>query len=339
MSTSLFVVIEGLDGSGKTTASKLLTQTLQSAYPNKIKNSFEPHDASAAGLFLRQVLMKKITDFDPRVLALGFATNRLDHCKRVIAPWLNTDNQRILISDRYYLSSLVYQSSDDFGFEKVIDINEKAIRPDLIFFMNVSNEVCYQRMAKRNQPQELFETKLSETRQKYLNAIDFLRNRGDNIVEIDASGTVESVVQQMLNALHQYAPIWRFDTLKIGSSENQFEENVYEKPVLEYLEHQGYEVGKPLPAMPYDSFELGYKLPLGIQQRGYAIILNETPKYDIVIELLQQSTFYNISDFVIVFAKNAKTIANTYHEREKVQFENKEVKLSPSVQFIDLNEV
>ena len=121
--------------------------------------------------------MKKITSFDPRVLALGFATNRLDHCKRVILPWLNADNQRILISDRYYLSSLVYQSSDDFGFEKVIEVNEKAIRPDLIFFMNVSNEVCYQRMAKRNQPQELFETKLSETRQKYLNAIDFYKEK------------------------------------------------------------------------------------------------------------------------------------------------------------------
>ena len=335
MSKSLFIVIEGLDGSGKTTASKLLTQLLQTAFSNKVKNSFEPHDASAGGLFLRQVLMKKITDFDPRVLALGFATNRLDHCQRVIAPWLGTDNQRILISDRYYLSSLVYQSSDDFGFEQVIEVNEKAIRPDLIFFMNVSNEVCYQRMAKRNQPQELFETKLSETRQKYLQAIDFLRKRGDNIVEIDASGTVEFVVQQMLNALHEHDSTWQFDTIKIVNSENSFLENEYEKPILNYLESKGYEVGKPLPAMPFDSFELGFELPLGIQQRGCVIILNEKPRYDLVIELLQKSSFYAISDFVIVFAQNAKTLGNTYHEREKVQFENNQIKLSPSVQFVD----
>lgn len=336
MSTSLFIVIEGLDGSGKTTASKLLTQSLQTAFPNKIKNSFEPHDASAGGLFLRQVLMKKITSFDPRVLALGFATNRLDHCKRVILPWLNADNQRILISDRYYLSSLVYQSSDDFGFEKVIEVNEKAIRPDLIFFMNVSNEVCYQRMAKRNQPQELFETKLSETRQKYLNAIDFLRNRGDNIVEIDASGTVNSVVQQMLNALHEYDSTWQFDSIEIANSEGSFIENKYETPVLNYLENKGYQVGKPLPAMPFDSFELGFELPLGIQQRGCAIILNDRPRYDLVIELLQHSSFYPISDFIIVFSKNAEILANTYHEREKVHFANDEIKLSPSVQFVDL---
>ena len=339
MSKSLFIVIEGLDGSGKTTASKPLTQSLQTAFTNKIKNSFEPHDASAGGLFLRQVLMKKITAFDPRVLALGFAANRLDHCKRVIAPWLNAENHRILISDRYYLSSLVYQSSDDFGFEKVIEVNEKAIRPDLIFFMNVRNEVCYQRMAKRNQPQELFETKLSETRQKYLKAIDFLQKRGDNIVEIDASGTVDAVVQQMLHALHEHDATWQFDSIEIANSEHSFLENEYEKPVLSYLEKKGYEVGKPLPAMPFDSFELGFQLPLDIQQRGCAIILQDIPRYDLVIELLQNSSFYAISDFVIVFAKNAKILANSFHEREKVQFENDKIKLSPSVRFVDLEEI
>ncbi|MCB9233977.1 MAG: dTMP kinase [Bacteroidia bacterium] len=206
---SLFIVIEGLDGSGKTTAGRRLVEILDRENPGKIKFTYEPHDPSAAGLYIRQVLMKKIRDFTPRVLALAFATNRLDHCDREINPWFAGEKGRLVISDRYYLSSLVYQSAEDFPFERVMELNELARKPDLIFFLNVSNEVCLQRMQKRNAPEELFESNLSQTRQKFLNAIEFLRSRGhDNIHEIDANGTLEEVVGQLLQGIGEYAPEW-----------------------------------------------------------------------------------------------------------------------------------
>lgn len=338
---SLFIVIEGLDGSGKTTASRLLMQKLEESFPNKIKNSFEPHDGSTSGLFIRQILTKKITQFDPRVLALAFAANRLDHNMRVINPWLSpkkaVNEPSILICDRYYLSSLVYQTSPDFGLESVMALNEKARRPDIIFFFNVSNEVCYERMASRNLPQELFETKLSETREKYLKAIDFLKKRGDNIVEIDASVTVEAVVQQMLDAIHFYEPNWKVNEIEVVSSKENSKENISETNTgafLDFLKKEGYEVGKELPGMPFESFELFYKLPLGIVQRGCAIILEESPRYDLVVRLLQESNFYPISDFMVIGARNADALRNAYFEREKVIFENGGVKLSPSLVFV-----
>ena len=144
--------------------------------------------------------MKKITSFQPRVLALAFAANRLDHCSREIEPLLKSEKPHLILCDRYYLSSLVYQSNVEFPFEKVMEINEKAIKPDIIFFLNVSNDVCYQRMNIRNQPKELFETNLGETREKYQNAVDFLRKQNnDNIVEVDGSGTIDEVAHIMLN--------------------------------------------------------------------------------------------------------------------------------------------
>jgi dTMP kinase len=311
---------------------------LEASFPNKIKNSFEPHDASTSGLFIRQILTKKITQFDPRVLALAFAANRLDHNMRVINPWLSpkeaVNQPNILICDRYYLSSLVYQTSPDFGLESVMALNEKARRPDIIFFFNVSNEVCYERMANRNLPQELFETKLSETREKYLTAIDFLQKRGDNIVEIDASVQVEAVVQQMLDAIHAYEPNWKVNEIEVLSSKKNIAETNTEA-FLKSLEKEGYEVGKELPGMPFDSFELSYQLPLGVTQRGCAIILEESPRYDLVVRLLQESNFYPISDFMIVGAKNANALSNAYFEREKVIFENGGVKLSPSLVFVE----
>ena len=222
MRKSLFIVIEGLDGSGKTSAGRRLRSILDEHYTDKIKSTYEPHDPSCGGIYIRQVLMKKIREFHPRVLALAFAANRLDHCEREILPLLKVDEPHIVISDRYYLSSLVYQSAVDFPFEKVMEINEKAIKPDIIFFLNVSNEVCYERMNIRNQPKELFETNLGETRKKYRSAVEFLRKQNnDNIIEVDGSGTIDEVAHIMLNHITEQFPEWKFEKSEIDIS-NQF---------------------------------------------------------------------------------------------------------------------
>lgn len=204
---SLFIVIEGLDGSGKTSVSRAVTEFLNQRRPNSVKNTFEPHDDSCGGLVIRDILTKKITSFDPNFLPLAFATNRLDHCTRVIKPWLSISEYNIVLCDRFYLSSLVYQSDENRPFEKVMDLNQHALQPDVIFFINVDAKTCYERMKIRNQPPELFEQNLDETRQKYLRAISFLKQtRNDNIIEIDGSGTIESVAQAILNEIFKLAP-------------------------------------------------------------------------------------------------------------------------------------
>jgi dTMP kinase len=209
---SLFIVIEGLDGSGKSTASRQLSHVLDAVYKGHVKQSYEPHDPSCGGLLIRDILTKKHTDFTPQLLPLAFATNRLDHGDRVIRPWLKAHNGNILICDRYYLSSLVYQSSPDFPFEKVMALNEFALKPDIIFFINVDTEVCYARMANRNQAPELFEDRLDESRKKYFDAIDFLRKtRNENIIEIDGNGTVSEVVKQLLTEVYKVAPHFKGD--------------------------------------------------------------------------------------------------------------------------------
>lgn len=199
---SLFIVIEGLDGSGKTTASKLLEKKLKKNY--KTKRSYEPHNDSCGGDYIRAVLTKKIKQFSHRTLALSFAANRLDHRDRLINPWLEKDGNRAIICDRYYLSSLVYQNKGGFGFKEILKLNEQARQPDVIFFLNVSNEVCYERMKGRNQAKELFEENLEEDRQKFISAIRYLKRwNKDNIIEINASGTPDETVAQMVDFINQ----------------------------------------------------------------------------------------------------------------------------------------
>jgi dTMP kinase len=201
---SLFIVIEGLDGSGKTSVSKQLAQDLD-AERGIVQWTYEPNNDYVAGTFIRDILTKKHTDFSPQILPLAFATNRLDHCDRLIRPWMAANNEHIVISDRYYLSSLVYQSSPDFPFEKVMQFNQFALKPDIIFFINVDTKVCYERMKIRNQPPELFETNLGQSREKYFKAIEFLKEtRGENIVEVSGNGSILEIVAVLKTALLPY---------------------------------------------------------------------------------------------------------------------------------------
>ena len=202
---SLFIVVEGLDGSGKSSASKALARLLDPLSKGIVKLTYEPNDASCSGLQIRQILKKQIPDFKPSILPLAYATNRLDHCNTIVKPWLEKDGH-IVICDRYYLSSLVYQSRPDFPYKKVMMYNEYAVKPDVIFFINVDTKVCYERMKIRNQPEELFEANLDESRQKYFEAIDFLRKTHDeNIIEIDGSGTIEEVADKIQKEIYKLA--------------------------------------------------------------------------------------------------------------------------------------
>ena len=199
---ALFIVIEGLDGSGKTSVTTELKKRLNDKSPDCVKLTYEPHNPSCAGEFIRDVLEKRITQFDSRVLALAYAANRLDHGSRVISPWLEKGKNRIIICDRYYLSSLVYQSDEHFSFEQVMSLNEKARKPDIIFFLNVDSNVCYQRLKIRNQPAEIFDKNLEEFRNKYLSAIKFLqKERQEKVVEINGNQTVMQVVADILKVL------------------------------------------------------------------------------------------------------------------------------------------
>jgi dTMP kinase len=230
---NFFLVIEGLDGSGKTEISRRLAHMYETKFKEKVLLTFEPHDASCAGLYIRQVLMKRIPEqqFSHLGLALAFAANRLDHYYREILPFLQGE-QKIVICDRYYLSSLVYQTRDDLLVDDVMYLNRGAIKPDLTIFLNASNKVCFERMEKRAQDKELFEKKLSETRDSYKQAIEFLRtNRNEIVEEVNADKSINEVLDQVIECINTHAPNWmtlqQLLPLDYDSENNFYREDQY----------------------------------------------------------------------------------------------------------------
>lgn len=212
---NFFIAIEGLDGVGKSTICFQLFHFLESidfSCNPKIQLTYEPHILYSAGYFIRQVLRKEIEGVTNISLALAFASNRLDHSDRFIRKCLEIP-ETIVISDRYFLSSLVYQEDEisGFSFDDVWNLNKYAKYPDLILFLDAKPETCLKRMKLRNTKKELFEgnTIIRDTREKYEKAIQYLQNEhGIDIVKINAENSIQQVVYDLYETIKQYGPDW-----------------------------------------------------------------------------------------------------------------------------------
>ena len=321
MDSSFFVVIEGLDGSGKTQISRRLKRTLYQTHSQDVELTFEPHDPSTAGLYIRQVLTHRIKNVQPRTLALAFALNRADHNDRVINPFLDNRNNRILICDRYYLSSLVYQTTPGVDMDEIMHLNRGARKPDLTIFLNASASVCYERMRKRPEDKELFEQNLAETRDKYLAAIEYLRARGERIVEINADDDMETVLNRVIDSVLEGGPEWLLvqrplieETQEVFPLPDLTEASTKAAAIIQrfadqqaladeaveqmtfgelalvfagYLSSRGYRIGEQLPWTDMTAYRVEYDMPLGLKQCGTLLLLTDAMHYDSITKKLQ----------------------------------------------------
>lgn len=204
---SFFLVIEGMDGAGKSGIARQLHDSLAPAHRDRVKLTYEPHDPSAAGYYIREVLAQRIKA-GPRALALAFALNRVDHLDKVVNPFLSAGANRIVISDRYVLSSLVYQSTDGLSMEEVYQLNRWARRPDITLFLSVSPHNCYARLRNRPQDRELFERNLAERNDKYEAGIAMLRSKSEKVLEVDANPSFATVLTNVIHVLRAHGPDW-----------------------------------------------------------------------------------------------------------------------------------
>lgn len=152
-----FIVLEGIDGSGTTTGTRLLAKELNRRGIPTV-STYEPTDG-AVGEFIRRVLRHEIVPLPWETMALLFAADRMQHVKEIRS---FLDAGRTVVSDRYVLSSLIYQSatasvSEDFAWLWIKALNERAIEPDLTIVLHVAATTAKTRREERKGRPELFE--------------------------------------------------------------------------------------------------------------------------------------------------------------------------------------
>lgn len=182
MNKKQFIVIEGIDGSGKSTQAELLLQYLINR-GEKAVISPEP-SSGIIGNLIRQALKKRVffTDnkqlFDEQMAYL-FAADRHDHLYNDIDGVYKLINDGFhVISTRYYFSSLAYNSDTAAQFDFIRQLNHKFPPPDTTIYLDIPVDISLARTQNRSL-KEVYETKekLTLVKENYQNIFQTYRNK------------------------------------------------------------------------------------------------------------------------------------------------------------------
>ncbi|MBF0422033.1 MAG: dTMP kinase [Magnetococcales bacterium] len=193
-----FIVLEGMDGSGKSTQHAILAERLRDR-GLRVHDTHEP-TSGPIGSLIRQMLNGRIQANHETIAAL-FAADRIDHLLNSHDGILAKINGGMtVLSDRYYFSSYAYHAAS-VGLDWLIQANSlsaRLLRPDITIFIDVSAEMCCKRLQQRHRRPELYENleALKAIRAKYLFAFDQLKGR-EAFEIIDGAGGVEGVTEQI----------------------------------------------------------------------------------------------------------------------------------------------
>jgi dTMP kinase len=147
----LFVCFEGGEGSGKSTQSRLLRESLE-AEGHRVLLTFEPGDTSVGKELRRIVLSPETGSLAHKTEALLYAADKAEHVETLVRPAL--DRGEVVIMDRYVDSSLAYQGAGrDLDVAEVEHVQRWAtgdLRPHLTVVLDVDPAVGMQRFEGRD---------------------------------------------------------------------------------------------------------------------------------------------------------------------------------------------
>jgi len=186
----IFLVIEGLDGSGKTTQAALLAEKFYKTY--NVLLTAEP-SRGKIGSFIRECCLYENERLPTEAEALLFAADRIEHMQTELNPAL--DEGRLVICDRYIYSSLAYQGSAGLSLDWIKAINARALQPDICIFIDVPPEKVIERLQRKKSVMETLETqkKVREVYMKYVEKGELVRIDGDKEKEQVAEDLYKTV--------------------------------------------------------------------------------------------------------------------------------------------------
>ena len=194
-----FIVLEGLDGCGTTTQTALLVKKLEES-GIQCASTNEP-TVGSIGRFIRSVLQKK-ESVDPFTLALLFSADRNEHVYGKNGIIEQTEAGKKVICDRYFFSSLAYQSLF-IDYDTVAELNRFYPLPEYLFYIDLSPEECQKRMETRGEAAELFER--LELQKKieanYKKTLSILTGTAMKTAVIDGRGSKQDIHSQICRIL------------------------------------------------------------------------------------------------------------------------------------------
>jgi len=201
---SLFITFEGGEGSGKSSALKLLDERLRNEGYQTVLTR-EPGGTPIAEQIRNVILDKANTKMDPRTEALLYAASRRQHLVEKVWPALKEG--KIVLCDRYLDSSLAYQGgARGLGIDNVLNVNAFATEgtfPDLTLLFDIEPEIGLERIAKNasREVNRLDLEKIEFHRGVRATFLELAKRYSDRFVIIDASKPLDQVVQDVYDTV------------------------------------------------------------------------------------------------------------------------------------------
>lgn len=196
-----FIVLEGPDGSGKSTAAELLKNHLENQGVQVVLTR-EPGGTPISEKIRNLVLDNDNKEMGEMTEALLYAASRAQHVQEKIKPLL--EQGYTVISDRFVISSLAYQGyARGLGIDKVKELNDLAIQdviPDKVLFFEISPEEALKRKFIDREGDRM-ENEGNEFHKKTYEGYQVAVNSADNVIRINANGTKEEVLNECIQAL------------------------------------------------------------------------------------------------------------------------------------------
>ncbi|MGH2973974.1 MAG: dTMP kinase [Solirubrobacterales bacterium] len=197
----MFVSLEGIDGSGKSTQAKLLAEALG---PQTLLIR-EPGGTEAAER-IRELLADPGLELDPLAELLLFLAARADLTARLIRPAL--ESGRDIVSDRFADSSVAYQgAARGLGVGETISLTDAATEglwPDITVLLHVDPELGLERA----EGEDRFESEGLELQRAVAQAYEEIAKiASDRVVVVDGTGSVEAVHARVLDAIRAHAEV------------------------------------------------------------------------------------------------------------------------------------
>ena len=198
MKKSIFIVVDGIDGSGKSEIIKMLHNYLFSKHKkHHILTTREPTNGSY-GKQIRQMLREeKNPVISSKKLMQLFIKDRQGHLKNTIEPFLKKSSKlelNIVLCDRYYYSTIAFQGAQGLNFKELIAKNKAFRKPDIAFILDVEPFLALKRIEYRKK--EKFEQLdfMKKIRQNFLKLPKLLN---ENIKIIDSSKPLKNVFENV----------------------------------------------------------------------------------------------------------------------------------------------
>ena len=197
-----FIVIEGPDGSGKTTVTKSLLEHYEKL-GIKIIHTREP-GGTQIGERIRELLLDPIfQEMDPKAEALLYAASRAQHVEEKIRPAI--EKGYLVLCERYIFSSLVYQGlSRELGVDNILKINNFAtldFEPDMVIYLDPKDQMTRDRITDR--PLDRLEQEEDFARKVQTNYRILANKMKDSLFIIDASKSPQEVFASCLEEIEK----------------------------------------------------------------------------------------------------------------------------------------